>query len=130
MKRSLVFVLVAAFSLVLSAAVFADTSSDVTSAVNAALHGEQAHRRLLLNQRDEAPSQVQSDAQALVGVPVDQLTHGMGSPKWVSVDANGGKVYTYWVGFMNAGMGSPLAAYEYFNVGADGTVASADVNVD
>jgi len=137
MKRfALAVGLVSALSIVLAAAAFADTNSDLQSAVKAALDQSKPAGWLADAQAGEQPNQISTDAQALVGQSVDMLTKDMGSAQTMS-DGKGGTWYYYKIDLTNSveSMYSASAtatpnhnAYEWFDVGSDGTVASDSVS--
>ena len=115
----LVFIVVSALSLALSAAAFADTASTAPAAPG----------WLKADMTGAWPSQVSSDAQKLVGLNVDQLKADMGPTSLTSSDGNGGTEYFYQVMTENAS-GGPNEADEWIDVGSKGMVTNAIVNVN
>ncbi|HET6485781.1 MAG TPA: hypothetical protein VFH83_05150 [Spirochaetia bacterium] len=137
MKRfAVAFALVSALSIVLAAAAFADTNSDLANAVKAVLDQSKPTGWLADAQVGEQPNQIYTDAQGLVGQPVDMLTKEMGSAQTMS-DGKGGMWYYYKIDLTNstesmysasANAAPNHSAFEWFDVGSDGTVASDSVS--
>jgi hypothetical protein len=136
MRRSrLVFIAVSVLSVVLSAAAYADTmattpaSSDIANAVNMVLDQSKPQGWLAMHQSNETFSQVSSDAQALVGATVAQLTQEMGTPGPTASDGKGGTLYFYDVS-LNYIIGGAPVADEWFDVSPDGKVLRATVSAN
>jgi hypothetical protein len=117
MKRSrVVFILVSALSVLLGAAVYADTAATPASP-----------GWLKANMEGEYAAQVTSDAQKLVGVSVDQLMNEMGSTALKSSDGSGGTEYYYEI-HLAAAPGGPTNAQVFIDVDSSGKVAKVSVD--
>jgi hypothetical protein len=116
MKRSrVVFILVSALSVLLGAAVYADTAATPASP-----------GWLKANMEGEYAAQVTSDAQKLVGVSVDQLMNEMGSTALKSSDGSGGTEYYYEVQL--ASEPGANEAQVYIDVDSSGKVVKVSVD--
>ena len=121
MRRS-VLILAVAVALLggLSAMAYADSMNSMTSSapgwLSAQLEGDMG-------------SQVQSDAQKVIGDTVGQLNAAMGPTSLTSNDGKGGTIYYYHYAILGSiGNGSGYTN-EWVDVGPDGKVLTAVTNV-
>jgi hypothetical protein len=113
------FVVVSVFSVLVSAAAFADSMGAAPAASG----------WLKADMIGAWPSQISMDAQKVVGQNADQLKTDMGPTSLMTPDGHGGTYYFYSVQTESAS-GGPNAADEWFDVASNGTVTGAVVNVN
>jgi hypothetical protein len=116
MKRSIIaFLFVSALSVMLAAAVYADTGTAAPQGwFQAQLVGEQA-------------AQVAADAQKLIGVSADQMISEMGPTSLKSSDGSGGTNYFYEIHLATSPSGVNSADV-WIDVDSSGKVSAVDVS--
>jgi hypothetical protein len=119
MKRSTAaFVIVSALSVLLAAAVYADSNVATSDAPQGWLKA---------NMVGSYAATVSMDAQKLIGASVDQLTNEMGSTALTASDGKGGTEYYYEIELASAPGGSN-AATVWIDVDSSGKVVSVSVD--
>jgi hypothetical protein len=117
MKRSIMgLIFVSALSLVLGAAVYADTNTAM-----------QPQGWLMSSMVGESAAMVTADAQKLVGLTVDQVTNELGATRLQAADPKGGTDYFYEVQ-LGSGPGGSDVARLWIAVDSSNKVTNVEVS--